>query len=215
MTPTTSRASISAWSAGPVSGGELAHRDAAGRARVELRHVLQQPAGVEQSPVDLHAGAVFGFHREGRAVEATQYATAQQFITKVQGDNRRCQTMIARLAHRPRNARRTPLAKYKDVKSETVRFVDHYSYKYDIEAGYLKPKANPTFKASTKLDDIGINKHLRKGLAEAANVRMPAALGGPWDNVTIFEMAGASDIGALITLFCACSHTKQPEGEPT
>lgn len=107
------------------------------------------------------------------------------------------------------------MAKYKDVKRETIRFVDYYSYQYDVEAGYLQPPDDPQFTAATALDDVGMNKNMRKGLAKAANYKMPAALGLPWDNTTVLEMAGSDTIGDLIKLFCACSKTGLPEGEPT
>lgn len=107
------------------------------------------------------------------------------------------------------------MAKYINVKRETIRFVDYYSYQYDVVAGYLLPPEDPQFTAATALDDVGMNKNMRKGLAKAANYKMPAALDGPWDNVTVLEMAGSESIGALIKLFCACSHTPVPEGEPT
>jgi hypothetical protein len=107
------------------------------------------------------------------------------------------------------------MAKYAEVKRETIRFVDYYSHAFEVEAGYLNPPEKPLFKAATKLGDVGLNRNLRKGLAKAANFKMPQQLGGPWRYVTVLEMAAAETIGDLITLFCACSSTKMPTGEPT
>lgn len=107
------------------------------------------------------------------------------------------------------------MAKYKDVKRETVRFVDYYSHEFEVEAGYLQPPEKPEFTAGTALEDVGMNKNMRKGLTKAANYKMPELLGGKWDNVSVLEMAGVGTIGDLIKLFCACSHTGLPEGEPT
>ena len=107
------------------------------------------------------------------------------------------------------------MAKYRDVKRETVRFVDYYSHEYDVEAGYLEPPDDPEFTAATLLEDVGMNRNMRKGLANAANYKMPEVLGGTWNNVSVLEMAAATTIGELITLFCACSLSAMPDGEPT
>lgn len=107
------------------------------------------------------------------------------------------------------------MATYAEVKRETIRFVDYYSHEYEVEAGYLKPPEGPLFKAATKLGDVGMNRNMRRGLVKAVNFKMPKQLGDPWSNVTGLEMAAAETIGDLITLFCVCSSTKLPTGEPT
>jgi hypothetical protein len=107
------------------------------------------------------------------------------------------------------------MAKYADTKRETLSFIDYYSHEHDVRAGYLQPPEKPLFNAATALDDVGMNRNMRKGLAKAANFKMPKALGGTWNKVSVLEMAGASTIGELILLFSACSLTPVPDGEPT